>query len=77
MRLTVLLLHPQSGVDALHILIGLNYFTLVCNVISVLVEMMNFAMVKDDIFCWKKLTAVELNFFDGKGVRIVVSEAEL
>ena len=58
MRIIVLLLKPQSGVNALHTVIALNYFTLVCNVISVLVKMVNFAMAKIDNFCKNKLIAV-------------------
>ena len=54
----MLLLDPQSGVNALHIVIALKYFTLVCKVISVLVEMVNFMMVKVDNFCKNKLIAV-------------------
>ena len=46
----MLLLYQESGVIALHIVIDLNYFTLVCNVISVLVEMVNSTMVKVDNF---------------------------
>ena len=57
MRIIVLLSYPQSGLKALHILIALNSFTLVCNVVSVLVEMVNFAMVKVDNFCKNKLIA--------------------
>ena len=52
-----LLSYPQSGVNALHIVIPLVFFTLV-NVISVLVEMVSFTMVKVDNFCKKKLIAV-------------------
>ena len=58
MRVLVLLSNPQSGVNALHIVSALNYFTLVCNVISVLVEMVIFAMVEVDNFCNNKLIAV-------------------
>ena len=58
MRLIVLLLNPQSGVNTLHIVIALNHLTLVCNVTSVLVEMVNFAMVKVDNFCKNNLVAV-------------------
>ena len=58
MRIIVLLSHPQLGVNALQIVSALNYFTLVCNVISVLVEMVNLAMVKVDNFCKNKLIAV-------------------
>ena len=48
MRILVLLSYPQSGVNALHVVVALNYFTLVCNEKSIFVEMMNFAMVKVD-----------------------------
>ena len=46
MKLIVLLSYPQSKVNALHIVIAPNYFFLICNVISVPVEMVIFAMVK-------------------------------
>ena len=42
----------------LHIVIALKYFTLACNVISVHLEMVNFAMVKVDNFCKNKVLAV-------------------
>ena len=58
MRIIVLLSYPQSGVNALHIVIALNYFTFVCTVISVLVQMVNFAMLKVDNFCKKILIAL-------------------
>ena len=58
MRIKVLLSYQQSGVNALHIVIALDYFTLVCNVLSVLVEIVNFTMVKVDNFCKNKMIAV-------------------
>ena len=45
-------------VNALHILIALKYFTLVCNLTPVPVEMVNFAIVKVDNFCKNKLIAM-------------------
>ena len=54
----MLLLYPQSGVNELHIVIAPNYFTLVCNFISVLVKMVIFTMVKVDNFCKNKLIIV-------------------
>ena len=54
----MLLSYPQSGVNALHIVIALSYFTLVCNVISVLVEMMKFTIAEVDNFCKSYLIAV-------------------
>ena len=62
MKIIVLLSYPQAGVNALHIVTALNYFTLVCNVISVLVEMVNFAIVEVDIFCKNYLVACSSNF---------------
>ena len=58
MRIIVLLSYPQSGVNALHYVNALNYFTLVSKVISVLVEMVNFTMAMVDNFCKSKLIAV-------------------
>ena len=40
------------------VVIALNYFTHVCKVISVLVETVNFAMVKVDKFCKFKMVIV-------------------
>ena len=54
----MLLSYSQSGVNALHVVIALDYFIFVCNVLSVLVEMVNFSMVKVDNFCKNKLIAV-------------------
>ena len=70
----MLLLYPQSGVNALHTVIALNYFTLVCNVISVLVEMVNSTMVEVDIFCKIKLITVYFKLLERKYARIVVSK---
>ena len=58
LRIIELLSYPQSGVNALHIVNALDYFTLVRNVISVLVEMVNSTMVKVDNFCEKELISV-------------------
>ena len=66
----------QSGVNALHIVIALNYSTLVCNLISVPVEMVNFATVKGDNFYNNKLIAVYFKVFDGKYLGIVACKPE-
>ena len=50
MRIIVLSSNTKLGVKALHIVIALNYFTFVCNAISVLVKMENFANAKVDNF---------------------------
>ena len=67
---------PQSGVNARHIVIVLIYFTLVCNVKSVLVEIVTFAMVEVKKFCKKQLIAVRFKLFDGKDAGIVVSKSK-
>ena len=72
----MLLLYPQSVLNALHIMIALSYFTFVCNVISVLVEMVNFATVKFDNICKNKVIAMLFKLFDGKDARTVVSKSE-
>ena len=76
MRIIVPLSYPQSGVNALHIVIALNYFTPVCNRISVFVEMVIFAMVKVGNFPKDELIAVYFERFDGKYARIVDSKSE-
>ena len=58
MKVIVRRSYPQSGVNALHIVIALSYSTMVCNIISVLVEMVNFAMIKVNNFCDNKMTAM-------------------
>ena len=52
MRLIVLWHYPKSGENAPHIVDALNFFTPVCNVISVLVDMVSFAIDEVDNF-WK------------------------
>ena len=55
--LLVLLSYQQSGVNVLYIVISLKCFTFVCNVISVLVEVVDFAMVKlYNLFKYKYLS---------------------
>ena len=66
----------ESGVNALNIVIAPNCFTLVCNVMSILVEMLKIAMVKVDSFCKNKLIALYFKLFVGKDARIVVSKSE-
>ena len=54
----MLVSYRESGVNALPVVIALDYFTIVCNVISVLVEMQSLAMVNFDIFLKYKMIAV-------------------
>ena len=54
----MILSYAQSELIELHIVIYIIFFTLVCNVISVLVEMVVFAMVKVGSFRNIKLIVV-------------------
>ena len=65
MRIKVLLSYPQSGVNALHIVIALKNVTLVCNKKLTLVEMFDFAVTQVDNFCKKEVITVIFNLFDG------------
>ena len=56
--LIMLLSARESGLNARHIVITLTSFTPVCNLKSILVEMVNFAMVKVDNLCKTRLIAV-------------------
>ena len=56
----------------LHIVIALKNFKLVRIVISVLVGMVNFVMVKVDNFCDYKLISAYFKLFDGKNTNFVV-----
>ena len=58
--LKMLLSDRESGANALHIIIALNYFTLVCNVISVLVQVGSLVMDKVNNFCKNKLRIILL-----------------
>ena len=60
----LLLTNRYSGLNELHIVIARNYFRLVCNLKTVLLEVMKFAMVKVDIFCKSELIPVWLKLFD-------------
>ena len=71
MHFLLLLSYCQPGVLVLHIVIALKYFTLVCNVISVLVQVVNCAMTKVDRFGKCKSFSVQLKFIDWKDARNV------
>ena len=71
MRIIVLLSYPQSGADALHILIALKNVTLVSNKKSILVEMFDFAVTQVDNFCENELITVMFKPFDGKDASLV------
>ena len=71
MRIKVLLLYPQSGVNALHIVIALKNVRLVGNKKSLLVEMFDFAVTQVDNFCKNELITVLFKIFDGKDTTLV------
>ena len=71
MRILVLLSYPQSGVNALHIVIALKNVTLVSNKKSILVEMIDSAVTQVDNFCKNELIAVLFQLFDGKDASLV------
>ena len=62
--------------NAIHIVNAVNYLLLDCKVISVLVQMVNFLMIKVDNFSMMKLMAMYFKLFDGDDGRIVVSKSE-
>ena len=72
----MLLSYPQSGVNALHILIALKNVTLVSNKKSILVEMLDFAVIQVDNFCKKELITVVFKLFDGKDASLVLFKHE-
>ena len=71
MKIIVLLSYPQSGVNALHIVIALKNVTLVGNKKLIFVQMFDFAVTQVDNFCKNELINVLFNFFDGKDTTLV------
>ena len=72
MRIIALLLYPQSGVNAQHIVIALKNVTLVSNKKSILLEMIDFAVTQVDNFCKNELITVMFKLFDGKEAGFVL-----
>ena len=68
--------YPQSGVNALHIVIALKNVTFVGNKKSIIVEMFDFAVTQVDDFCKNELITVLLKLFDGKDTSLVSFETE-
>ena len=60
----MLLSFPQSGVNALQIVIALKKVTLVGNKKSILVEMIHFTVTQVDNMCKSELITVLLKLFD-------------
>ena len=76
MKIIVLSSYPQSGVNALHIVIALKNVTIVSNKKSILVEMFEFAVTQVDNFCKNELINVMLKLFDGKNTSLVLFKPE-
>ena len=76
MRTMVLLSHPESGANALHIVSALKNVTLLGNKKSILVQVFDFAVTQVNNFCPKELITVMLNLFDGKDASLVFFKPE-
>ena len=76
MRIIVLLSYPQSGVNALHIIIIVKSVKLVSNKKSILVEMFDFAVTQVNNFGKNELINVMFKPFDGKNAGFVLLEPE-
>ena len=70
-RKIVLLSYPQSGVNALHIVIALKNVKLVRNKKLVPVEMFDFAVTQVDNLCKNELITVLFKVFDRKDTSLV------
>ena len=66
MRKIVLLSYPQSGANALHIVIALKNVTFISNKKSILVEMFDFAVTHVDNFCKNELITVSFKLLREK-----------
>ena len=66
MRTKALLAYPQSGVNALHIVIALKIVTFVGNKKSIPVEIFDFTVTQVNNFCKNELITVMFKLFDGK-----------
>ena len=76
MRIIVLLSYPQSGVNLLHEVMALKNVTLVCNRISFIVGMFDFAVTQVENFCKIELITVMFKRFDGKDAILVFFQTE-
>ena len=64
--------YPQTGVNALHIVVALKNVTPVSNKKSILGEMFDFAVTQVDNFYKNELITVMFKPFDGKDASLVV-----
>ena len=76
MIIMALLLYPQSGVNALHIVFALKSITLVGNKKLIPVEMFDFAETQVDNFCKNELITVMFKLFDEKDASLVLFKPE-
>ena len=76
MRILVPLSYPQSGVNALQIVIALKNVTLVSNKKSILKEMLDFTVTQVDNFCKNEVITVMFKLFDGKDASLVCFKPE-
>ena len=76
MKIILLLSYPQSGVNALSIVIALKNVNLVSNKKSILVEMFDFAVTQVDNFCENELITVMFKLFYGKDASVVLFKPE-
>ena len=72
MSIIMLLSYPHLGVNALHIVVALKIVTLVSNIISILVEMFDFAVTQVENFCKNELITVMFKVFDGENASLVL-----
>ena len=74
--LKLILLEQRAEWNLLHIVLFLEYFELVCKVISVLVEVVFFTMLNVDTFCKYEINTVLLRPFDKEDWRFVVLKSD-
>ena len=72
----MVLSYPQSGLNALHIVIALKKITLVSNKKSILVEMFDFTVTQADNFCKNELITVMFKLFDGEDASLFLFKPE-
>ena len=74
MRIIVLLSYPQSF--TLHLVVALKNVTHVSNKESILVEVIDFAVIQVDNFRKNELITVLFKLFDGKDASLVFFQTE-
>ena len=72
----VLLSYQKTLVNVILIVITLIVFTVFCNVIAGLVEMLSFATIKFDKICKYKMINYFFELFDGNNAKFVVFKSK-